>query len=220
LHLPYDELMAENPKYTLTYFNKRGRAEPSRLLFHAAGVKFTDRRVVDEWKDIKPTLPWGQLPVLEIESKDGKKVTLHQSLAIHRFVANQFGFMGTTPVEAAEIDALCEDVTDVYRNLLAIRATDEQRKEKIAKYFTDEFFGEWMSKFTRALKANEDGKSWLVGKKISLADVVFFTLIDNVKARLGAESFKALPEIDAHHHRVATHKGIAEWIKTRPDEKF
>ena len=38
------------PKYVLTYFNVRGRAEPTRLLFKAAGVEFEDRRMTfEEW---------------------------------------------------------------------------------------------------------------------------------------------------------------------------
>lgn len=34
-------------KYTLHYFDYRGRAELSRLVFAAAGVKFYDNRITD-----------------------------------------------------------------------------------------------------------------------------------------------------------------------------
>ena len=38
------------PKYTLTYFDAAGRAEVIRILFAAAGVEFTDRRLSGpEW---------------------------------------------------------------------------------------------------------------------------------------------------------------------------
>lgn len=33
--------------YTLNYFNGRGRAELSRLLFAAAGVSYNDNRIAD-----------------------------------------------------------------------------------------------------------------------------------------------------------------------------
>jgi glutathione S-transferase len=36
------------PSYKLTYFNGRGRAEVSRLIFTVAGVAFTDDRV-ENW---------------------------------------------------------------------------------------------------------------------------------------------------------------------------
>ena len=35
------------PSYKLYYFNARGRAEISRLIFHATGVEFEDVRVED-----------------------------------------------------------------------------------------------------------------------------------------------------------------------------
>ena len=35
------------PSYKLTYFDARGRAEISRLIFAAAGVEYTDERVKD-----------------------------------------------------------------------------------------------------------------------------------------------------------------------------
>jgi hypothetical protein len=41
-------------KYKLTYFNGRGRAELSRMIFNAAGVKFEDDRVeFSQWPQLK-----------------------------------------------------------------------------------------------------------------------------------------------------------------------
>ena len=49
------------PKYVLTYFNVRGRAEPTRLLFKAAGVEFEDRRFsFEEWGNEKEQLKSGE----------------------------------------------------------------------------------------------------------------------------------------------------------------
>lgn len=43
-------------KYTLHYFNLRGRAELSRLIFAAAGVEYTDHRMTGaEWQELKPS---------------------------------------------------------------------------------------------------------------------------------------------------------------------
>ena len=46
---------APKPKYVLTYFNGRGRAETIRLLFAVAGVSYEDKRVeFPQWPELKP----------------------------------------------------------------------------------------------------------------------------------------------------------------------
>ena len=35
------------PSYTLNYFNGRGRAEITRLIFAAAGAQYNDNRIAD-----------------------------------------------------------------------------------------------------------------------------------------------------------------------------
>ena len=40
----------------LTYFNARGRAEPSRLLMAYSGVEYEDHRITrEEWPELKPS---------------------------------------------------------------------------------------------------------------------------------------------------------------------
>ncbi|CAF4284080.1 unnamed protein product, partial [Rotaria sp. Silwood2] len=52
--------------YKLYYFNARGRAEVSRLIFAAAGQKYEDIRYErDQWPSHKSEMPLGQIPVLE-----------------------------------------------------------------------------------------------------------------------------------------------------------
>lgn len=81
--------------YTLNYFNGRGRAEITRLIFAAAGAEFKDNRVtMDEWPALKPEAPLGQMPYLEY---NGTK--LPQSLSIARFVARQFHLAGKNNLE-------------------------------------------------------------------------------------------------------------------------
>lgn len=43
------------PEYKLTYFNGRGRAELTRLVFAAAGEKYEDERVND-WPKHKESI--------------------------------------------------------------------------------------------------------------------------------------------------------------------
>ena len=61
---------------------------------------------------LKPTLPYGQLPVLEY-----KGTTICQSMAIARFLANEFGMAGDTAIEKAQADEVVDAVSD-FQNAL------------------------------------------------------------------------------------------------------
>ena len=59
--------MAKPTKVALIYFDLPGRAELTRILLNYAGIPFEDRHVTrDQWPELKPTTPFGQLPVLEV----------------------------------------------------------------------------------------------------------------------------------------------------------
>jgi prostaglandin-H2 D-isomerase / glutathione transferase len=69
--------------YKLHYFNGRGRAEVSRLIFATVGQQFEDIRYESsEWPSYKSKMPLGQMPVLEVD-----EFKLPQSLSIARFLA-------------------------------------------------------------------------------------------------------------------------------------
>ena len=81
-------------KYTLVYFDFKGKGELARLILAAAGQQFEQRRLAyspdysnpaPEWKAYKPNTPFGHLPVLEIaedEAKPEEVKKLAESLAI------------------------------------------------------------------------------------------------------------------------------------------
>ena len=83
--------------YKLNYFNGRGRAELTRLIFAAAGQQFEDNRIAD-WPATKADAPLGQLPYLEV---NGTK--LPKSIAIARFAARETGLAGKTNLEAVSV---------------------------------------------------------------------------------------------------------------------
>jgi glutathione S-transferase len=88
------------PALKLLYFPLPGRAEVTRLVLTYGGIPFTDQHVTEkDWPDLKGKLPFGQVPVLEV---DGKQ--LAQSAAIERYVAKLAGLHPTDPWQAAKVD--------------------------------------------------------------------------------------------------------------------
>ncbi|PIO69367.1 glutathione S-transferase protein [Teladorsagia circumcincta] len=96
--------------YRLLYFDGRGRAEVARQLFALANQEYVDVRIThEEWPKHKPEMPFGQLPVLDVDGK-----LLGQSHAINRYLARQFGFAGKSPFEEALVDAFADQYRDFY----------------------------------------------------------------------------------------------------------
>jgi glutathione S-transferase len=85
------------PNYTLNYFNGRGRAELTRLVFTAAGVSFNDNRITD-WPATQAETPLGQLPYLNVDD-----VKLPQSISIARFAARETNLAGRTSLEQVRL---------------------------------------------------------------------------------------------------------------------
>ena len=110
----------------LTYFNGRGRGETARLILAFAGKDYEDRRIsfgkttirmiiiltdlilIDDMPSIKPSLPYGQVPVLEVDG-----VNICQSMAIARFLANEYGLTGNSSLVKAQIDEVVDVINDV-----------------------------------------------------------------------------------------------------------
>ncbi len=82
----YDMQEMQQPAtYRLSYFAIRARAEFIRWIFAYSHQPFIDDRIeIADWPVLKPTMPFEQVPVLEVK-KNGKTLVLAQSLAIGLF---------------------------------------------------------------------------------------------------------------------------------------
>jgi len=214
----------------LTYFNLRGLAEVSRYMLHMGGATYEDFRLpIDVATFAKPEFDankaagqydanMGRIPILEV---DGQAIA--QSKPIERFVAAKYGFMGDSPVEAAQIDAVCEhvrDIKDAYQKVRGI--TDEaQKAEGMTKWFASDL-PEWLGKLEKALASTSKSTACSVGSKMSLADIVIYYFLvfffDNVEGAKAA--YSNCPTISAVVSAVGANDKVKEWEAKRPDTKF
>jgi len=83
------------------------------LLSHGE-IPYVDKIIeFSEWPALKPTMPNGQLPVLQLNGLGGKK--LGQSGAILRYLGMNHGYYPDQPLEAQE----CDEFMDGYADILA-----------------------------------------------------------------------------------------------------
>ena len=106
-------------KMTLHYFDIAGKAEATRLAAVFGGLSLHDNRLTrEEFLQMKPNLPYGQVPILELE--DGTMIG--QSAAILRFVGKQAGLY---PVDddilASKIDSLLDEEIDFFTGVTVSR---------------------------------------------------------------------------------------------------
>jgi len=201
-------------KYKLTYFNGRGLAEVSRLLLAQAGVAYDDVRIEKEnWPALKPTTPFGQVPLLEV---DGKVIS--QSRAIARFIAREHGLAGKNNVEAALADGIVDAVYDLFNLLSAWRQEqDPAKKDAIKSKFLNETLPPALANLTKILKSN--GGKYFVGSDLTWADVAVAHYLGGLTLVEPTGLDKA-PELKEHSERILSLPKIKEWINKRPVTEF
>jgi glutathione S-transferase len=196
----------------LIYFDMRGRAEAIRLFLHATGTDFEDRRVVasDEWAVLKTTLPFGALPVYDLDER-----RLCESHAILRHLGR---ILTPTPHDEARSTNL-----DIGQDVLAEAQEDLWRFAWRQNYYDHlESYAEQtlrprLQRITDWITREGTRESDWFGEAFSHVDCVAFCYLDELDAFFPAllNDFVALSEL---HRRVASLPGITEYLgsATRP----
>uniref|UniRef100_A0A914VV21 glutathione transferase n=1 Tax=Plectus sambesii TaxID=2011161 RepID=A0A914VV21_9BILA len=197
--------------YKLYYFNMRGRAEPARFLFHLAGVPYEDVRIEHaDWPKHKEEMPWGQLPVLEV---DGKK--LAQSAAIYQFLAKQFGYNGKSDWETAQVQELLGSIDDIFSAMGPVfRTQDEAEKKKLMEKIVADTVIPYLTRLQKRFEAN--GTDYFVGNSLTVADLLFMVTFAAFKERFAPGVIEKFPKLDAFVAKVSQEPKIKEWIEKRP----
>ncbi|CAB3404419.1 unnamed protein product [Caenorhabditis bovis] len=205
------------PEYKLYYFNGRGLGDVSRQLFALAGEKFEDVRVSsDDWPNLKKEMPFGQMPVLEV---DGVKIP--QSMAIARYLAKKFGYAGKTDYEQAIVDAFADQFKDFYIEAktyyytkLGLMDKDPEEEKKNALIPARDKFLPLIAKY---LKQSKSG--FLVDSGVTYADLI---IVDNMRTliSLWPEYLKDYPEIKAWYDKVDSIPQIRKHLENSPNTGF
>ncbi|XP_062577294.1 glutathione S-transferase-like [Saccostrea cucullata] len=197
-------------KYTLHYFNLKGRGEIIRLVLTAAGVDFEDHRVErEEWPKLKPTMPAGQMPVLEI---DGKKYC--QSIGIARYLAREYGLAGKSSLDQLLIDQVVATVDDLLTEMIKpVFEPDETRKAEMFKKLKEETIPRVMGILQNFLDGN--GGTYFVGSQLSLADIYFMDIVSRLFDKQG-DVLKDHPSLAANLKSTQSLPKIADYLAKRP----
>ena len=198
----------EMPRYILTYFNTRGRAEPIRLILAQAGVDYEDKRITrEQWAQLKPQTPFGHIPILEVDGK-----VLSGSLPVTRFLAERHGLAGSNDVENAEIAGIVDCITDLIAQMIKwMSEKDETCKAELKKEMDKVHTPKHLSNLEKHITA----EGWLYGSKVTYADLIFF----NFSHHLSDEVLAKYPGLKGLREKVEALPNIAKWLKEHPVTK-
>ena len=203
-------------KYTLTYFNVRGRAEVTRLLFAQAGVEYEDKRVShEEWQRLKPNTPSGALPVLEVDGK-----VLFGSGPIARFVAVTHGLAASNDLENAELDGVLDVGHDLMLRVMAVRhEKDETRKAELRKELEETHVPRYLGILEKRAAASNSAYGWIYSPRVTYADVTIFVILGYVSDAIPSilDKYPALAKLK---RSVESLPNIAKWLAERPQTEI
>nr|XP_034174007.1 glutathione S-transferase-like [Osmia lignaria]XP_034174008.1 glutathione S-transferase-like [Osmia lignaria] len=200
--------------YKLIYFNARGRAEHIRYIFAYAGIDYVDQRIPKErWTELKKSMPYGMLPVLEI---DGKPIS--QSNAVARYLARKHNLTGRDEWEAMQCDVLVDTLGDLKQFISQYRTEEDlfKKEEKKAKLLK-ETIPFYLNKFEKTV--GENG-GYAVGSTTTWADFVFAVALENFENIFGTTALENYPGLRALKKRVHEIPAIVDWLAKRPNTEF
>lgn len=208
----------------LTYFGIPGRGEATRLALTIGNVKFQDHRIAfSDWPSLKPTTPWGSLPVLTLA--DGTEIA--QQRAILRMVGKETNLYPTSDIVAAAlVDSFMDAAEDMGAKTFAVGQGMEQAEKEAARKAACEKGGPIytiLEKIDAFIAAN--GKEgYTVGDSLTIADLYLYTgssnfvsgLYDGVPAN-ALDDFKNIMQVRktvrSHPDVVEYYEGLDESIK-------
>eukprot|EP00062_Callorhinchus_milii_P016917 gi/632968742/ref/XP_007900695.1/ PREDICTED: hematopoietic prostaglandin D synthase isoform X2 [Callorhinchus milii] len=198
------------PHYRLTYFQLRGRAETARYIFAYHGIKYEDNRIEwSDWPNIKPTLTFRQVPILEVDG-----VVINQSAAIARYLARETGLAGNTNLEQAQVDAIADTIND-FMNLFPWTEKDQTLKQKMI----EDVFINNSNLYLDGIENLLGDKMWFVGDSVTWADF-HWAVCSITLTNLKADVLCSHPKLLSLKERVEELPSIAIWIKQRPNTVF
>ena len=196
-------------KPKLSYFDAPvSRGEECRLALHLAGVDFEDVRVKGpEWPALKPTTPYGSMPVYELP---GKPPIAHAN-AILTLIGRQHGLHPTDAFEAARHEGMMNHVEDLRAVVGPTLRLGEAEKKTAREAIAATFLPAWAA---HAEKNLTDGP-FFAGAKVNVVDLKLHMAVrwfaggkvDHIPATI----FAGYPKLMGVHDAVRDHAGVKAW---------
>ena len=200
-------------KLELIYFKMRALAEAPRLLFHYTNIEYEDFMSWEyydkEWLEVKPNIPFKQLPMLIIDSKH----EICQSMAIMTFIENLAGINISDPILNAKANAIMQSAQELFMplNPTVNFATGEKfvkKKENMTPFLISRF-----EDLENALKEND--KKFFIYNEPRACDFIAFHHLDLSKL-LDPFIIKKFPRLEKFLEDIMSIPSVKSYLDKRP----
>ena len=202
---------AVSVKPRLVYFDFSGsRGEECRIALHLAGIDFDDVRIPRaDWPALKPTMPFGSMPVLELPGRP----PLAQSNAILVYIGRLHGLHPADAFEAARHEALMCAAEDLRHAILpTMRMTDPEQVRKAREALAANEMKTWGSQVERQLGEGP----FVAGAKLQVADLKLYMVVRWLTSgsldHVPPEVLSHCPKLLRLAKAVGDHEGVKGWV--------
>ena len=194
----------------------QGRAEPLRLACILGNIKFEDDRFEGkDWPKVKPTTPYGSVPVVEIDGKVGT-----QSGATLRYLGKLAGLYPTDAAKAFKVDEVMDTVGDFFECVYRYRGPDKEKLREDRENFLKEDVPRYMGGLEKRLKAMGHTGPFLVGDKVTIADLVLLNVVTTIKCgildHVPTNVLDSYKKVNQSVNATLRIPAITEWYRKRP----
>ena len=201
-------------KLELIYFKMRALAEAPRMFLHYTGIEYDDLMSWDyygkDWSDVKPDVPFKQLPMLVVD----KKYKICQSMAIMTFIENLAGINITDPILNAKANAIMQSAQELFMplNPTVNFTTGEKFKKK-----RDVMMPFLLSRFEDLEKiVIENDKKFFIYDEPRACDFVTFHHLDLSKL-LDPNLIKKFPRLEKFLEDMMFITSVKSYLNNRPE---
>ena len=200
-------------KLELIYFKMRALAEAPRLLLHYTKIDYDDVMSWDyygkEWSEVKPKVPFRQLPMLVVDQKH----EICQSIAILTFIEKIAGIDISDPILNAKANAVMQSAQELFMPLnptinFAVGDNFKKKREDMMPFLNSRF-----EDLQRALKDND--KKFYVDDKPQACDFAVYHHLDLSKL-LDAEFIKKFPRLEKFIEDIESIETVKSYLNSRP----
>ena len=192
----------------------RALAEAPQMLMSYAGLQYeylmSWEYFDDEWENVKPTIPFKQLPILVVDDEH----QIAQSTTIMRFLQKLADIEPQDPIDAAKADVILESAQELFRPLnptvnFALGEDFESKRESMLPDLSSRF-----ADLERALL--DGGKKFFMGDDPIACDFTAFHHLD-LSRQLDPNflgQFSRLNEFVSDIERI---ESISNYLNSRPE---